>query len=68
MSDFQRIIEFNKLSIEFAENAYPELWFTARQHFPEIDAENLALMVSLATQICCSCHARPRGCHCWNDE
>jgi hypothetical protein len=61
-------IDFPKLTAEEARTTYPELWLTAEHHFPELDPERLALLVSLATQICPYCHAAPSSCQCWNDE
>lgn len=51
-----------------AMNDYPAVWLTAEELLPELTADQLALVVSIAVDTCHVCHADDRSCQCWNDD
>ncbi len=63
-----QIIEIETRKIEELRTAYPNLYATYKHHLPSLTDEEIALAMSIATDICWSCRDSERGCQCWNDE
>ena len=64
----RHVIEFERLSPEVAREEYPVLWYTAQQALPGLSDEHLALVVSLAVDLCPHCYAEDRWCSCSRDD
>jgi hypothetical protein len=47
---------------------HPNLWATILYDFPYLGEEQQLRIANLVLGVCWSCHERPRGCRCSNDD
>ena len=62
------MFDFERLTVEAAQENYPVLWMAVAQALSDLNVAEVATVVSLVVGTCPSCHANNYGCQCWNDE
>jgi len=62
------MFEFDEWTVDEAKERYRELWDTAVAALPGLTDEQIAIVVSLATNVCTGCHAHGDDCYCMRDD
>lgn len=62
------MMNFERMSADTCRTEYPKLFEVYENLFPEMSDVAIALMVSVAVDVCPYCWKHLKPCHCWNDD